>query len=77
MRVRFIKSFRAYSKGAVIELGDGEANVLISRQIAAPEAQTRLIETADVVREVRTAEIKPQRRRRSKKDAIPQPFGSD
>lgn len=73
MRVRFLKSFRAYSKGAVIELGDGEANVLIARQIAAPDAQARLIETAEMVREVRTADVKPQRRRRSKSDAIPQP----
>jgi hypothetical protein len=33
MRVRFIKPLRVYRRGDVVDLGDGEANVLIAREI--------------------------------------------
>jgi hypothetical protein len=36
MRVRFIKPLRVYRRGDVVDLGDGEANVLIAREIVQP-----------------------------------------
>jgi hypothetical protein len=64
MRVRFTKSFRTYRKGNVVELGDGEANVLIARGIVELERQGSLLETASVERETRTADVRQYRRKR-------------
>jgi hypothetical protein len=36
MRVRFLKPLRVYRRGDVVDLGDGEANVLIAREIVEP-----------------------------------------
>jgi hypothetical protein len=67
MKIRFIKSFRAYRRGAVADLGDGEANVLIVRQIAVPEEQRTLLETAAIEPEARTAVIVKRKRGRPRK----------
>jgi hypothetical protein len=64
MRVRFVKSFRAYRKGAVAELGDGEANVLIARGIVQRDQPGLFVESATMEHETRTAAIKPRRRKR-------------
>jgi hypothetical protein len=40
MRVRFIKPLRVYRRGDVVDLGDGEANVLIAREIVEPVVQS-------------------------------------
>lgn len=67
MKVRFIRSHMAYRRGAVADLGDGEANVLIMRQIAVPEEQRTLLETAAVEPEARTAAIVKRKRGRPRK----------
>jgi hypothetical protein len=41
MRVRFIKPLRVYRRGDVVDLGDGEANVLIAREIVKPVTFSR------------------------------------
>jgi hypothetical protein len=41
MRVRFIKPLRVYRRGDVVDLGDGEANVLIAREIVEPVVLSR------------------------------------
>jgi hypothetical protein len=66
MRVRFVKSFRTYSRGQVVELGGGEANVLLARKIVVPDERPLLVETATAEPEARTADITPQRRRRGR-----------
>lgn len=64
MKVRFLKPLRVYRKGDIVDLGGGEANVLIARQIVEPYAEPPLLETASVASEVRTAAVEPKRRRR-------------
>jgi hypothetical protein len=64
MRVRFLKPLRVYRRGDVVDLGDGEANVLIAREIVEPVVQSTMFETAAVEHETRTAAVKRTRKRR-------------
>jgi uncharacterized phiE125 gp8 family phage protein len=48
MKVRFIKPLRVYRRGDVVDLGDGEANVLIAREIVQPVTEPTMFETAVV-----------------------------
>jgi hypothetical protein len=64
MRVRFIKPLRVYRRGDVVDLGDGEANVLIAREIVKPVVQSTMFEAAAVEHETRTAAVKRTRKRR-------------
>jgi hypothetical protein len=64
MRVRFIKPLRVYRRGDVVDLGDGEANVLIAREIVEPVVQSTMFETAAVEHETRTAAVKRTRKQR-------------
>ena len=64
MRVRFIKPLRVYRKGQVVDLGDGEANVLIAREIVEPVVQSTMFEAAAVEHETRTAAVKRTRKQR-------------
>jgi hypothetical protein len=64
MRVRFLKPLRVYRRGDVVDLGDGEANVLIAREIVEPVVQSTMFETAAVEHETRTAVVKRTRKRR-------------
>lgn len=68
MKVRFIKSFRAYRRGATAVLGDGEANVLIMRNIVVPDDQQTLLETAVVEPVTRTAAAVQRKRGRPRKE---------
>jgi len=64
MRVRFIKPLRVYRRGDVVDLGDGEANVLIAREIAEPVTEPTMFETAAVEHETRIAAVTRTRKRR-------------
>ena len=64
MRVRFLKPLRVYRKGQVVDLGDGEANVLIAREIVQPVTEPTMFETAAVEHETRTAAVKRTRKQR-------------
>jgi hypothetical protein len=64
MKVRFLKPLRVYRRGDVVDLGDGEANVLIAREIVEPVVQSTMFETAAVEHETRTAAVKRTRKRR-------------
>jgi hypothetical protein len=64
MRVRFIKPLRVYRRGDVVDLGDGEANVLIAREIVKPVTESTMFETAAVEHETRTAAVKRTRKQR-------------
>ena len=64
MKVRFIKPLRVYRRGDVVDLGDGEANVLIAREIVKPVTESTMFETAAVEHETRTAAVKRTRKRR-------------
>jgi hypothetical protein len=65
MRVRFLKPLRVYRRGDVVDLGDGEANVLIAREIVqAGRTQSTMFEAAAVEHETRTAAVKRTRKRR-------------
>ena len=64
MKVRFIKPLRVYRRGDVVDLGDGEANVLIAREIVEPVVQSTMFEAAAVEHETRTAAVKRTRKHR-------------
>ena len=64
MKVRFIKPLRVYRRGDVVDLGDGEANVLIAREIVEPVTEPTMFEAAAVEHETRTAAVKRTRKRR-------------
>lgn len=64
MKVRFRKPLRVYRRGDVVDLGDGEANVLIAREIVEPVTEPTMFETAAVEHETRTAAVKRTRKRR-------------
>ena len=67
MRIRFLKSYRAYSPGDVIDIGGGVADILIQRRIAVADTQPVLpIQTAamEPTATVRTADATPKRRGR-------------
>ena len=64
MRVRFIKPLRVYRRGDVVDLGDGEANVLIASEIVEPVVQSTMFEAAAVEHETRTAAVKRTRKQR-------------
>lgn len=68
MKIRFIRSHMAYRKGDIADVGGGEANVLIMRQIAVPEEQRTLLEMATVEPEARTAAVVKRKRGRPRKE---------
>ena len=67
MKIRFLKSYRAYIPGDVIDIGGGVADMLIQRRIAVKDTQPVLpIQTATLEPDatVRTADATPKRRGR-------------
>lgn len=64
MKVKLIKPFRSYSRGAVLEVPGGQGRELVHYGYAVEEHQQELIETAAVDTEARTADLTPKRRRR-------------
>jgi hypothetical protein len=64
IKVAFLRPFRAYRRGDVIEMDRGPAKSWVIAGIVAPvEHEQRLIEEATVARQVETADA-PRRRRR-------------
>lgn len=63
-KLRFIRPFRAYSPGVVLEVPGGLASELIARGYAVEDKQLE-IETAAAEPEMRTADATPRKRRRA------------
>ena len=64
MKVQFLRPFRAYRKGDVIEMDRGPAKSWVQAGVVAPfEQEQRVIEEAMVERRAETADA-PRRRRR-------------
>lgn len=63
-KLKFVRSWRAYRIGQVVEVPGGLAAELIARKVAVEDRQAELIETAALEPEVETADATPKRRRR-------------
>jgi hypothetical protein len=64
MKIRFIRAWRVYCVGDVVDLPEGMANELINTGRAARDQQ-QLLETAAVdASELRTADATPRRRKK-------------
>lgn len=72
-KMRFIRSWRAYRKGQVVEIPGGLAGELVAGGFAVEDRQQPLIETAAVEPEAETADLTPRRAKR----ALPKPRASD
>lgn len=66
MKMRFIRAWRAYKPGQVVEIPGGLAAELLARRVAVEDYQKQLIETAAVEPVVETADATPTRRRRKR-----------
>lgn len=64
MKIRFLRPWRAYRAGQVVEIPGGIATELVAKRIAAPDSQGVLIEIAAVERATETAAATPRRRGR-------------
>ena len=70
MKIRFVKAWRGYPRGAVATMGGGVADVLLRRGVAVEDGaasavrESRTIETAalEPAATVRTADATPKRR---------------
>ena len=63
-KLRFMRPWRAYRTGQVVEVPGGMAAELIAKRVAVEDVQRELIETAAVEPVVETADATPKRRRR-------------
>lgn len=75
MKLRFVRSWRAYRTGQVAEVPGGLAADLIARRVAVEDRQGQLIETAAIEPVAETADATPRRRGRQR--AVPQPHTPD
>jgi hypothetical protein len=64
MKIRLIRPFRSYVRGAVLDVPGGQAAEMIRAGFAVEEKQQDLLETAAVEAEVRTADATPKRKGR-------------
>ena len=64
MRLKFLRSWRAYRVGQVVEIPAGLAAELVSKRVAVEDRQAELLETATVDVETRKADVTPRRKRR-------------
>jgi hypothetical protein len=65
MKIKLIRPFRAYSKGAVLTVPGGQAAEMIRCGYAVEEKQQELLETAALEpTEIRTADATPKKRGR-------------
>lgn len=72
-KMRFIRAWRAYRKGQVVEIPGGLAAELAAGGFAVEDRQRPLIETAAVKPEAETADLTPRRAKR----ALQKPRASD
>ena len=63
MKLKFVRSWRAYSSGQTVDIPNGLAAELIARKVAVEDKQQPLIETAAVETQARTADATPRRKR--------------
>lgn len=63
-KLRFVRSWRAYRIGQVVDVPGGLAAELVARKVAVEDRQAELIETAAVEPDIETADATPKRRRR-------------
>lgn len=62
-KMRFVRPWRVYRAGQVVEIPGGLAAELLARKVAVEDRQQDLIETAAVEPVVETADATPKRRR--------------
>lgn len=62
-KLKFIRSWRSYRLGQMVDIPGGLAAELIARKVAVEDKQQELIETAAVERSTRTADATPRRKR--------------
>lgn len=70
----FVRAFRAYRAGQVVDVPGGLAAELIARRVAVEETQQPLIETAAIEHQAETADATPRKRGRR---AVPKPDTPD
>jgi hypothetical protein len=63
-KIRLVRPFRSYNKGAVLDVPGGQAHEMILAGYAVLETQQELLDTAAVEPEVRTADATPKKRSR-------------
>jgi hypothetical protein len=63
VKLKFIRSWRAYCSGQTVDIPGGLAAELLARKIAVEDKQQQLIETAAVETPVKTADATPRRKR--------------
>ena len=66
MKMRFVRPWRVYRTGQVVEVPGGLAAELLARKVAVEDRQQSLIETAAVEPVVETADATPKRGRRKR-----------
>ena len=74
-KLRFIRSWRGYRTGQVVEIPGGLATQLLAQRLAVEDKQTTLIETAAVEHQAETADATPRKRGRPR--AVPKPDSPD
>lgn len=62
-KLKFIRSWRSYRLGQMVDIPGGLAAELIARKVAVEDKQQPLIETAAVEMPARTADATPRRKR--------------
>lgn len=73
-KLKFVRSWRAYRKGQVVDIPGGLAAELIGKRVAVEDHQGTLIETAAIEPATETADATPKRRGRR---ALSQPHTPD
>lgn len=61
-KLRFVRPWRSYRVGQVVEVPGGIAGELLAKRVAVEDTQGTLIETAAVEPEVRTAAVTRKRK---------------
>jgi hypothetical protein len=61
-KLKFIRSWRSYRLGQMVDIPGGLAAELIARKIAVEDKQQPLIETAAIEMPARTADATPRRK---------------
>jgi hypothetical protein len=72
--LRFLRAWRSYRTGQVVELAGGLATQLLAQGVAVEDRQQQLIETAAVEHQAETADATPRKRGRR---AVPKPDTPD
>jgi hypothetical protein len=74
-KLKFIRSWRGYRTGQVVEIPGGLATQLLAQRLAVEDTQTTLIETAAVEHQAETADATPRKRGRPR--AVQKPDSPD